>query len=251
MAKKKSAPKSKPDSAMYPKHEPLTIQVRDSAEVNAAKLAAYKERRLAQNDFEGRLEAYTTMLREIVLPHYGERPTVAVWGRRGFTETQWANIDLREGRMFELPASAPEEARHAFEALRKIKEIRTWMRDMDKQPDTVRPDTVRLLFCWAIDVGLSLQRCDAQTKYGPSVATGMANARSRDNANVKKSEEAHTRREMAKAEYNKRKTATLSKTSVLRSMGNATHREANSSGLVVDVRTFGSYSQLVRGSKDW
>ena len=64
-----------------------------------------------------------------------------------------------------------------------------------------------------------------------------------------------SRVEQAKAEYVRRMQArgTMSETSVLKSMASVTHRGHDRSGLPVEVRTYGSYSQLIRDrdAGDW
>ncbi len=239
-------PPKKTVTAMYPKPERVTYRS-DGPDVDidavVRVMVTIEDRRM---ELTGRLEAATKALREIVLPHYGERPG-------DFTPEQWADIDYRERRLWELPGTPPSEARDAFDGLRAIHRIRCEMRALRGDPAAAnrskiggQPDAAIRMACWAIDLGLLLQRCDAQVEFGELVAVGKGSNDARATGSEATRAIAADKSEFARVEYERRRSSwrhNREKTSTLINMADMT----NDDGTFV----YGSLTTLKRYSKDW
>ena len=151
------------------------------------------------------------------------------------------------GAIRELPQHAPSEVHAALTAWRLLRLLVT-----DLHAEGEISDGIKRAICNALDVGVFIQRCCAQIVHGENAALGQGNALARDKANSTKTMTAGERVATAKTEYLTRKDGSnrLSKTSILKSMSQVYHTEYEE-GQPVKVRTYGSYGQLVRDSKDW
>ena len=258
MAKKKSAstkkavPK-KPVPPMYPKPAPINLGTGEVVCDGGAKKIVLTDipspeavaflsgdTEIRRTNLIDRLRKYSEFCFRLVKPYCGERPS-------GITEDQWRSIDQRMGAIRELPQIAPSEVHAALTAWRLLRLLVT---DLDAEGEI--SDGIKRAICNAFDIGIFIQRCCAQIEHGENAALGQGNTLARDKANSTKTITAGERVATAKTEYLKRKAVgnKLSKTSILKSMANIVHYNFDK-GQRVKVRTYGSYGQLVRDSKDW
>lgn len=216
--------------------DPKTIAIEGSVSPEEfAAIAEMLETERRRMDLTGRLAEYKRKLVNAMAPHWGERP-------KHISPAKWGNLKQRVNEMTELPETAPAEAHHILAALKTFFSLVDELADANNNPQPAAR-----AICWAIDLGILLQRGQSQIEHGETVDRGKRNAKSTADANDAKARQASGRREQAKAEFLRRmatvkiprmKTATLKNMSVVMATDGVTPK-------------WGSLTTLKRWSCDW
>lgn len=223
MAKKRStsakAASKKPAKAMFPR-SPLVTYDHNNPDLYLAAMKAMEAIIGRPTDLEGRLEWYAACLRHTLSSYFG--------GAHPFCE---------------LPASAPPEARDAFNALDSI----TLIQEALRRDQGRASQEMVLAIGWGIDLGTMIQRYAVQDLHGQAVAVGQALIEAKTAGNLTTSQRAKERSDLAHTEYTRllsmQKNPAGMKTSTLKNM--AKILGANGKPL------YGTFATLVRYSKDW